>query len=442
MPEYSTAIFSADAGYQGAFAFHPSGNSFFHGGSGGAYNDFSTIGLNAGGADSIAEFSIPELTLNADMNDRTGFQTAAQLQPWSSVFKDENNLVKTDEAGGAHTITGLFFDRITGLLCAQVMQDYDVFPYSQDNVLCYTDSDNLHSSPVNGYYSVRDVSNEQNPGAEAAHAATWMADIPIQWQTTLGGRILFGGGQNFSIVARLPAGMTLFAGTLDNLPNFGHVPVNRWMDFWDLRGKQMGAYLFPDRVPLNSSWYQHEYMNCDRMLSSYDCAQEITESALVVPWNNNWQTILSFGVQGFIVPNTRTYVVIGTMEGGEFGASYKGNPDYRKTRCTGPCRVVEDDRYNKYWLFDINDMVDPLKQPWEVFPYEHGYIPFLDQMLTTDGKRSLMINAGFDLHTGQLAIVMKERHGNFSRGQDALIFSLQSWAETIRSDLIFNDGFE
>ena len=191
----------------------------------------------------------------------------------------------------------------------------------------------------------------------------------------------------------------------------------------------MGAYLYPERPYVaGNSWYQHEYMNCNSQASPYNCGNSTTETNEIVAWINDWFNILSYGAQGFIMPGTDTYVVLGTMDAGEGGASYKGYPPWRGSRCTGPCRAIEDDQYNKYWLFDIKDIL-AAANPWEVFPYEHGYIPFLDQFQTRDGGRSRLVNAGFDLATGRLAIVMRNRYGGTEPKADILMFQSNAWME-------------
>lgn len=413
-------------GTSGAVSFGSNANVLYVAGATGGINGGGGFsGSNAGEADSISAFQIPTLLNTADVNDRTGIQVATQTQPWTSVFKPANGLILENVDSDAHTINGMHYDHVTGMLCLTLQKDYDNPPYSRANMLCYEDPTNLSSSNVKGYYS---VGRSSVPDSEIMHASGWMADIPTQWRTALGGRTLWGGGGTAAILARLPAGPTLFAGSLDALGNSGSVVVNQHMTFFDEMGKHLGGYLYAPVRPDVGPWYNFEMMNCTPYgANPYDCGQDLTDSNQVVPWVNNWWTIDSYGMQGFIIPNTDTYVVIGTMEGGEEGLSYKGDPDWGEA-CGGPCRAGEHDYHNKYWLFDINDILSA-SNPWEVFPYEHGYIPFLDQFQTRTGGRSLIANAGFDLNTGRLAVVLKERTGQYSPTADVAIFQSNDWQE-------------
>ena len=418
-------------GLDAGIAFHENGTTLFLSGRGGAYNGSGGLGDNGGETDSIIELNIPTLIKPSDPNDRTGVQTATAAQPWSSVFRHT-----LTENYGFHSINGLFYDDVTDKLCVQGIVEYDSFPYTQDNMLCYRDPSDLSTSTVDGFYQVKPASGAQIAGTEAAHAATWMADVPSAWQAALGGRVLWGGGKNGSILSRSTVGPSLFAGTLNGLGTNGVLNVTRHMDFWDIDGLQMGAAFFPDRVTNGTSWYQYEMMNCDRDQSSYNCAADGTDSAQVVPWINDFYNIMSYSHLGFIIPGTDTYAVIGQIEGGEDGISYKGTPPYLNggsfggsNECPGPCRVQYEDIHNKYWLFDLNDITNAVNS-WDIFPYEHGNITFLDEFETVTGARSIMRNATFDLATGRLAVVMSGRSGDPEYSEvDIVIFQDAGWVE-------------
>ena len=436
LSEYNAVYNNADDGYgtgiDAALTFHENGTSFFISGQGGGYNNFD---LNNGAQDSIIELSIPALIKPSDPNNRTGVQTATALQPWAAPFR--HNLTSNY---GFHSILGMFYDDVTNKLCVQGVVDYDSPPWTQDNMLCYRTPSDLANSAVDGFYQVQ-ATTAEIAGTNAAHAATWMADIPSAWQATLGGRILWGGGKNASIFSRASAGPSLFAGTLDAIGTSGALTVTRHMDFWDQTGKVFGAHYFPNRETEPLPWYVHEMFNCDRDQSAYRCdayddpAGE-GQTANAIAWINDWFTIVTYAHQGFIIPGTRTYAVVGQMAGGEEGVVYKGNPPYLNNgqdggsnHCGGPCRNVYTDVHNKYWLFDLDDITGAAN-PWEVFPYEHGYITFLDQFETIDGNRSIMRNATFDLQSGRLAVVMTGRGGAEPYPEaDVVIFQNPAWSE-------------
>ena len=90
---YSGVIYNdIFASAAGAFAFHPvHSDRFFYSGADGAWNgDGGFTGVNAGRADSIAEFTIPTLINPSDVNNRSGANEASQIQPWASVFNPDN----------------------------------------------------------------------------------------------------------------------------------------------------------------------------------------------------------------------------------------------------------------------------------------------------------------------------------------------------------------
>lgn len=438
LSEYNAVYdYSADGygtGIDAALTFHENGTSFFISGAGGAYNGEG--GLTGGEQDSITELSIPTLIKPANPNNRAGVQTATQLQPWAAPFR--HSLV---ENYGFHSITGMFYDDVTDKLCVLGIIDYDNFPYTQDNMLCYRTPSNLATSIVDGFYGVKSTAGSQIPGTEAAHAATWMADVPTAWRAALGGRILWGGGKNGSIFSRSTAGPSLFVGTIDGIGTSGTLTVTRHMDFWDQAGKILGAHYFPNRETEPLPWYVYEMFNCDRTQSSYRCdaandpgGEGITQNAIA--WINDWMTITTYAHQGFIIPGTDTYAVVGQMAGGEDGIVYKGNPPYinggapnGSNHCSGPCRNVYEDVHNKYWLFDLSAITSATNH-WEIFPYEHGYITFLDQFQNINGDRSIMRNATFDLQSGRLAVVMTGRGGAEPFPEaDIVIFENAGWAE-------------
>jgi len=409
-----------------AFAFD-SATTFFYGGHGGAYDGAGPgggfEGSNAGMADSIAHFTMPTLVKNADVTSIAGFNSATQLQPWTSVFKSGNNLT---EVGGGNTITDIFYDSGDSKLCVTTGVQYDDSPpYSEDNLICYTTPSDLDTSAIEGFYQLKPT-GETDMGA---HVSTWISDVPTAWQTALGGNKLFGGGANFSIVSRLPSGPTLFGGTLDSLPSDpatdNDVIITRHMDFKNTTGQQMGSYLY-DGIDDITNWYNIQYFNCDPDVA-YQCGNGIADYLQIVGWENDFWNILSFGATGFILPGTKTYVVIGTLHGREDGIGYKITPPWR-SQASGPSRVGEFDLNNYYWLFDIDDIL-AATNPYEIMPYERGELTFLDNLSDKDGDRAQISNAAFDLSTGRLAIVMKYMHGGSLPKASVFIFSNTAWSE-------------
>ena len=405
------------------------GNRLFVSSRNGQYQTQSWTGEAAGLADSISEYVIPGTLLNNinDLNNRTGIQSATQTQPWSSVFRARTGVTGTSDRS-SESISGMYYNRENNRLCMSVQEDYDVAPHSNDNLICYDNPNDLTNSPVRGFFSVKAESGSDD---QAQHAAGWFADVPVEHRTRVGGKTLFGGGGTASIIRRLPVGPTLFGGTLDGLGTGGHVQVTRFLDYDDETAEQLGAQYFVNQPnwPSGYTWYELGHMNCDPFLppeTFYNCGQATTDSSLVVPWINNFWTIESYGVQGFIIPGTDTYAVIGQIGGIEGGVSYKGNPAWNGgSNCPGACTVQVDDYNYKYCLFDLKDLGG--LSVGQAFPYEHGTIPMLDRVTTMSGNRSIMMNATFDMHSGRLIILMRARAGStFNPNADGLVFQLPS----------------
>jgi len=412
------------SGLGGGIAFGSSATSLFISGASGSYDNIGQVGNNQGGMDSICEYTMPSLYKPADINDRSGVSSATQVQDWSAVFNPNNSL--TTIGRESHTVNGLHYDRAEDTLFISVQHDYDSLPYAEGNLIAYRDPDDLLNSDVDGEFSVRHATAGSN---EPQHCAGWMADVPSSFQTALGGGTLFGGGATASVLARLPNGPTMFVGDLPDTGSTGNVIVERHLDYSDAEGEQLGAYFFPGRVDGLGTWYQFEMFNADRTdPTPYIAAQELTDYTQVDPWINDFWNIESRGLQGFLIPGTQTYAVVGILEAGEFGAGYKAWPPWLDSRASGAVRIGEFDLHNKYWLFDVRTM-QAATNPWEVFPYEHGYIDLLDGMENKDGARAMMHNATFDLHTGRLAVIMKARTS--VNEADVVVFQTDDWKEAV-----------
>ncbi len=416
---YGAVNYISDPNRSASFAFAPSEDDeirFFLGGFGGGFNNASVDGNNGGGIESITEFTISRSDLSKGTpGDRTGYVDAVRKQDWLGVFDPSLNLMKS--TGGSHIVTGMYYNRNDDYLYINTEVEYPGL-YPMDNLLRIKNPDKLHKDNIEGYYQMR-VGAEVGKGS---HTASWIADIPKGWQNKLGGKHLMGGGGSFSILDRLPCGPTLFTGDFDAITEkSGDVSLNRLMDFDDKPGEQLGAYLHGS--PQN--WYNYEMYNCDRT-AGYNCGQAITHDEYIVPWINDWWTVITAACHGFIIPNTRTYVVLGRYQGKE-GFGYKLVSDYKQD-CGGPCRQFEDDYYNQYWLFDLDEILRA-DEPFLVFPYEYGRITFLDSFLDRKGMRASILNAGFDIHTGQLAIILSKMEGEYAPTNDALIFQDDAWVD-------------
>ena len=423
VPDYGSISYGGNPNSSAGFAFGPSQdgyNNFFISGFGGAYEEDGIDNENGGLIESVSEYSIEEGSLYLDVpGNRSGYSSAVRKQDWLGVFDPQLNLYKTTT--GANVLTGMYYNSASEYLYMTTDREYPNFD-PRDNMIRISNPSKLETQNIEGYYQMQ-VGNET---AYGSHVSSWVAEIPEEWRTVLGGKHLMGGGGSFSIISRLPVGPTLFTGNLDSLGNNGEVNLTRWMDFSDNQGEQFGAYLHGSPP----HWYNYELFNCDRA-AGYDCGQDLTDAQFITPWINDWWTILSYACQGFIMPGTRTYVVIGTYEGIE-GTGYKAVSDFRDD-CGGPCRIVENDYYNQYWLFDLKDIVHA-ENPYKVFPYEYGRITFLDPFLNQYNIRASILNAGYELSSNRLAVIMAEMEG-LEPTNDCLIFDFSGLSFPVSNDV-------
>jgi hypothetical protein len=58
---------------------------------------------------------------------------------------------------------------------------------------------------------------------------------------------------------------------------------------------------------------------------------------------------------GVLLPDTRTYLVVGSSAGHRSGIGYKITQD-DDTECGGYCAYSADDSYGYYWMFGVDDL--------------------------------------------------------------------------------------
>ncbi len=94
---------------------------------------------------------------------------------------------------------------------------------------------------------------------------------------------------------------------------------------------------------------------------------------------------LSKSFYGFIIPGTTTFAVFGSSAGVASSIGYKITQSDGNL-CGGSCAYDADDKYNYYWLFDVNDILNA-SSVHAPRPYDYGKlsIPF-DQ----NGKLSVI----------------------------------------------------
>ena len=327
----------------------------------------------------IAEFEIPELVNSLDINELNA--ASAPLQNFTKI------LDKTSNPQNINRVTGM---KLFGnQMMVNGLEYYDAAADNTDTTIMIRDVSGINASAVDGYYSMNGK----------AHAAGWISQIPVEWQELLGGTYISGNASNLPIAGRNSIGPTAFIfdpTLLLNSFTTKDIPATPLIDF-----------------SLQHPLHEDQYNN-DR--------------------DNDLWTVISRAQYGFIVPNTRTYVTIGSSGGHEFGIGYKATQDTGRL-CGGPCSLVAADNYNYYWLWDVNDMLavkNGEKFPYEVRPYKYGEfnIPFQTDVRNNNATQMHAISgATFDYEKGLLYITIggADSRGAYSANPVIVAYKIKNY---------------
>jgi hypothetical protein len=225
------------------------------------------------------------------------------------------------------------------------------------------DAANLSGSNLSGFYSI----------TGAAHAAGWISKIPESHQAVLEADYIVGFASNYPINTRNSIGPTAFTLNIDDVVNAtpdSLISAEPLMDF------SLANMIHPDRYNLEG--------------------------------NNDIWTEVSMAKYGFIIPNTKTYMVIGSSGGHESSIGYKIIQDTGH-ECAGPCPYVAADYQSFVWLFNVDDLLSVKngdKLPHEVMPYSYGEIPIPFQPPTTTEYPNLISGADYNYTDNKLYLVI------------------------------------
>lgn len=302
-----------DIEYKGAFRVTARGERASNGATG-------TLGYNAENNSiflaghsrywSIAEFAIPN-QLSYETSARN-IVNAELLQDYAPVLPQKAN----------HVVIGLLADK--GVLTVT----------SED----WYDADNEYKTNIQAF-NLNDITEPLAPARfleGGSLTAGYMSAIPEDAQALLGGEFLVGWASNGSITSRYSQGPSL--NTFLPIDAITNEVVN-------VDTKQV--YPFPSHM-MDSKGANHGEQ----------------------PTSPVW-TILSKGLYGFVVPNSNVFMVIGSSGGSHHGIGYKGTPNGFPNRVDGYYPFEWSDRYNYFWLFDINDIASN-ESHWESKPFSYG----------------------------------------------------------------------
>lgn len=331
---------------------------------GSASNRIFIAGRNYGEkVTTVAEFSF---TLSSS-GSLSSLPIATNTQGFREIL---NNGPVDGESWSGRTIGAMA--NVNGRLMVSAYGYYD----GTNRPIIVADSLTLSSAGFRGYF---DMPNRQ-------HAGGWLTPIPASRQAAFGGTHLFGFSmsQTRAILTKYSIGPSAYVYDA-NASNsiFGSTPLSN--------GSTLTAPIAMD----------------------FDISHGLTPQANLGNAGTTW-TYCSGGQIGFIVPGTKTYMVLGISAGHASGSDYFDPAPYDASfKGYGPNDPA--DIYNYYWLFNVDDMLAAKNGTIQVYdpdPYEQGQLSlqFAGSPGWTTYKR--LGGAFFDLETSRLYITLARADGS------------------------------
>ncbi|GLR70687.1 hypothetical protein [Agaribacter marinus] len=289
----------------------------------------------------IAEFSIPNINFTDALDE---FDVGSPVQDFTKIFRTE----RVNSVARKPTINGLAF--VDGQLLVNYSDRSDTSNTNTETSIVLEDANDLSDTRVYGPYKL----------SGGLHASGWLFPIPEVWQSELGGDFLAGvPSKNF--IWHDSQGPTAYAFNVQDVLNGA---TNEEVETSKLLG-------FSFNEPLH-----------DTSVSFIDDSpmERIKNTNL----HNDMWTMLSNAAFGFIIPDTSTYVTIGTSAGHYTGVGYRVERTGGSV-CANDCAYGADDTYAYYWLWDLNQLADVYAgtlAPSMVRPYKTGafQLPFGTQV--------------------------------------------------------------
>ncbi len=331
----------------------------------------------------FGELNIPELVKSEDPHN---FNQANIIhQRFERVYKNPDRPERdVTGIGDYFRVTGMSL--INNQLVVNYIDWYNGNGDENDTTMIFKDASDLNNSQLIGPFQLQG----------RAHAAGWTTPIPKVWQNRLGGTHVSGTSQG-SINSRLSIGPSAFIWRpqeqLLNATQGGSITTTVALDYplsdWHM--------LYDTSVYNPNEIGEHDFDNdFDYVLYNGD-------------ENNNLWTVASEAIYGVIIPETSTYLIVGSSAGHEFGLMYKGIQD-NGHECGGQCSKIAADNYNYYWLYDVNDLVlvvEGKMNPWDVRPYAKGKIDTFGYA-DKNGNINKMGGAYYDADDDLLYISIKD----------------------------------
>jgi hypothetical protein len=314
---------SLDLEYLGAFRVVARGESTSSYAAGAlGYNSTNNSLYMAGHShdNAIAEFQVPDSFSKEES--ALNIIQANVLQSYTTILDKKEVGKDTDK------ITGILYYKDNLIVNSEIW--YDGNGTNVDNLQVFTNAHDLRSSAHKGLFQLEG----------AALSAGYMGEIPESLQQKLGGKFFTGWASNYGITSRYSQGPSLH---IFDPQDAIDADVNV-----DVGIETTAKMVFPFR-------------DGHPMVVGGD-AYKMDISPMWGP--------LSRGFYGFIIPNTEIFMVVGSNGGIHSGIGYKITQDSGRV-CGGPCSYEADDRYNYFWLFNINDIAEA-DEPWLARPISYG----------------------------------------------------------------------
>ncbi len=268
----------------------------------------------------IAEFEIPS---------ELSFETQARNIPTAPVLQKYYKVLGRKEVGNTNTrITGILYHNQNLLVSSEIW--YDGKGNNRDNLQIFSNAYDLRSSVVKGMLQIEG----------AAKAAGYMFKVPAELTEKIGSEYLIGWASNYSITSRYSQGPSLY-----------RFDPNQAID----------AVLSVDRA-INANPLMVFPLSQGKQLVEGGDGHSLNISPIWGP--------LAQVKYGFIIPGTTYFLAIGSHSGLHNGTGYKITQDNGNS-CGGGCAYDNNDKYNYFWIFDVNNMIDADK-PWLVRPISYG----------------------------------------------------------------------
>ena len=236
------------------------------------------------------------------------------IAPLTLPFTKINPLFKPRSS--ADIVTGM--EVIDDQLIIITDRYYDASHSNKENIVIFKNRFSLSSSKQYGFYQLKGSSR----------AAGWVSKIPSPLSSKLDAIYLTGSASNLPINSRSSIGPSMYT----------------WFPFFIPGAIEQGGVVDTTAI------------------MSYSLESPLHNDLYNKSGKNQIWTELSKAVYGFISPDQKWYIVIGSSGGHRSGIGYKITQDNGRL-CGGPCAKNHSDYDNYYWMYSMEDIIENYKTP-------------------------------------------------------------------------------